>query len=210
MYVFHSNNSVRVSDNANTLMHYRSVGLDVSDRRSWKGIENVVSEFGMELKKSGEITGTSLIASAASLVARYISAMVKISDMEREAIGVSDEVESFVQEVETYLRLWRPDDELSLTPSVRGHSGRDHSFNFRLGKEFIDATRPHHGKTGAVLRKAADIQNAAAPPPIMVVMDDREETERARIETGILSTLIKVLPFTRLSNNLSGAPLSMH
>lgn len=135
--------------------------------------------------------------------------MLAIADLERELIGITPEVSEYIDEVETHLRLWRPTDEFVRGISVTGHSGRSHKFHFRLGIDLIDAARPRSQGTGAILRKAADTQNSANPYSVLVIMDDREDSERAKAETDILSTLVKVLPFSRLAGNLSGAPPSL-
>nr|WP_276307802.1 DUF1828 domain-containing protein [Stenotrophobium rhamnosiphilum] len=210
LYYIEERGMVRISDNADTLFHLRSIGMDVSDRKKWKGVGQIISTFGMKLEHSGEVTGIAVANGAAGLVSRYIGAMLAIADLEREVFGVGPEMTDFIDEVEGHLKLWRPNEELIRNCHAVGHSGRSHDFNFRMSDELIDAARPHSGKTGAILRKAADVQNSSLRVSIMVVMDDRFDPERARAESDILSTLVKVLPFSRLTNNLSGAPPVTH
>lgn len=204
MYFSERGNSVLVSDNANTIFHLNSVGMDVSDRKKWRSIRQTVSSFGLTLNDSGEVTGDALLKGAHHLVSRYLGAMLAIADYEREHSGISDELAQFLDEVEFHLKAWKPNEQLTRNPQITGHSSRSHFFHFQFGKELIDAAKPHSIRTGSILRKAADLQNASIPLQVMVVMDDREDPERAAIETDILSTLVKVLPFTRLSKNLSG------
>jgi len=210
LYFVERENSVLVSDNSNTLVHLRSIGIDVSDRKKWRGMRQIISSFGLTLGDSGEVTGGALLKGAHNLVARYLGAMLAIGDMEREHMGLSDEMAHFLDEVELHLKAWRPDDALTYRPEIRGHSGRTHTFHFQLGEEVIDAAKPHSVRTGSILRKAADLQNSSSPLQVMVVMDDRDDPERAKAETDILSTLVKVLPFSRLSRNLSGSSSRAH
>lgn len=205
LYFEEQGNSVRVSDNADTLFHLRSLGLDVGDRKRWGGVRNIVSRFGISLEQNGEVTGLARSGAAAGLVSRYIGAMLAIADLERELTGITPELSEYIDEVEGYLRLLKPMEKLVRSPQVTGHSGRAHVFHFRLGKEFVDAARPHSGRTGSILRKSADIQNTDAPSSVLVVMDDREDPERARTESDILSTLVKVIPFSTLAANFSAA-----
>lgn len=206
LYLKDNGVSVFISDNANTLFHMRAIGLDLGDRKKWRGVDQIVKTFGMTLEHSGEVTGFAKSNAAAGLVSRYLGAMLAIADLEREMIGITQEVSEYIDEVEGHLRLWRPGDEFARGVKAKGHSGREHSFHFKLGADLIDAARPRSQSTGAILRKAADIQNSASTFSVLVVMDDRDDPERASAETDILSTLVKVLPFSRLAGNLSGAP----
>lgn len=209
-YFVESDNHVLISDNANTLFRLSSVGIDVQDRQKWKGLSQIVSSFGMTLEHSGEILGKSLPNGASDLVSRYIGAMLAVAELEREINDVPPELDAYLREVEGHLRLWKPTSDLIVRPSIMGHSGRLHRFDFQLSDEFIEAARPHHARTGSILRKATDILNADSPPSILVVMDDREDPEKAKYESDILSSIVRVLPFTRLSNNLSGASSVKH
>ena len=203
-YFDQSGSDIRLSDNANTLAHFASIGHDISDRKRWRGIKQIVEAFGMELLDSGEIVGRIKKEAEHTLVGRYVCAMLAVVDWEREYLGVSDEIEQFINEVELYLRAWKPNSPLTRLPIIQGHSGRTHSFHFELERQLIDAVRPHGIRTGSILRKAADVINAGDKRKILVVMDDREDTERAKIETDILSTMISVMPFTRLVAQVPG------
>lgn len=209
-YLREHESAVLLSDNADTLFHLRNVGMDVSDRKRWRGVRQIVSAFGMNLDERGEITGEAAPIGTQNLVSRYIGAMLAISDMEREFLGISEELANFINEVELHLRAWKPKEELTHRPAVVGHSGRTHYFHFRQAGDLIDAARPNSIRTGSILRKAADIQNTKAPLKIMVVMDDRDYPEKAAAETDILSTLVSVLPFSRLARNLSGGAQPTH
>lgn len=210
MYVVQHGDSIRISDNADTIFHCRNTGIDISDRKKWRWISNIISDFGMELRGSGEITHSGKLLSAPSLVASYISALVRVADAEREASGMPEAISNFVVEVESYLRLWKPNYSISTSPSIKGHSGKNHKFDLLFGDELVDAVRPHSNSTGSVLRKSLDILNTPTAPSIMVVIDDREDVERAKEETDILASVVKVLPFTHLAHNLAGAPRPLH
>lgn len=190
---------VRVSDNADTLAHFATIGFDISDRKRWRGIKQTVEAFGLQLLDTGEIVGSGPSANEQDLVTRYMGAMLAVVDWEREYLGLSEELEGFIQEVELYLRAWKPNAELNHYPSVAGHSGRLHTFHFEFERQLMDAARPHGIRTGSILRKAADVINTGDKRKIVVVMDDRQDVERAKVETDILSTMVSVLPFTRLA-----------
>jgi hypothetical protein len=133
-----------------------------------------------------------------SCIARYMAAMLSVVDLEREYLGTDERLDQFIREVEFYLSAWKPKSPVTRFPYAQGHSGRVHRFDFEQDGTLIDAAKPHQGRTGFILRKATDINNAGGERKMMVVMDDRDDPEREEIETDILSTLISVLPFSRL------------
>lgn len=194
--------SVRISDNSDTLAHLAAIGYDISDRKKWRGIKQTVETFGFSMLETGEIVGTDAKQMEDSLITRYISAMLAVADYEREYLGLPEELEQFIQEVEMYLRAWKPQARLDHSPVVIGHSGRSHLFHFEFDKQLMDAARPHGIRTGAILRKSADVINAGDKRKIVVVMDDREDVELAKIESDILSTMVSVFPFTRLARQV--------
>jgi hypothetical protein len=203
-YLVEADDRITISDNADTLMHLAGIGLDLSDRRRWSSLRRITESFGIELTDRGEITAVGSKQTEHALISGYLGAMLAIADYEREVIGISQELSEYITEVEMYLKASKPEEPLLLGPAVQGHSGRTHTFHFDFDGKLIDAARPHGARTGAILRKAADIKNAGYPREIVVVMDDREDTDRAKIETDILSTMVSVLPFTRLVSQSSG------
>lgn len=203
-YLSESNLEIRISDNSETLFHFAAIGYDISERRKWKGIKQIIETFGFTLLDSGEIIGTAPVNQQQSLVTRYLSAMLAVVDFEREYVGIPEEIEQFVQEVEMYLRAWKPNTPPVPHPVLQGHSGRIYKFHFEQDGKLIDAVRPHGLRTGSLLRKAADVLHAGEKREILIVMDNRELPEAATIETDILSTMVSVMPFTSLEQQVGG------
>ncbi len=203
-YLDDTNAGVRVSDNSDTLAHFAAIGYDITDRKRWRSIKQTVEAFGLSMLETGEICGSDSKKSEDSLITRYIGAMLAVTAFEREYLELPEELEQFIQEVELYLRAWKPQAKLDHYPVVVGHSGRTHTFHFDFDNQLMDAARPHGIRTGSILRKAADVINAGNKRKIVVVMDDREALEQAKVESDILSTMVSVLPFTRLVANAGG------
>lgn len=204
-YLEDRTSEVIVSDNGDTLFHLRNVGFDLSDRRRWRPLKQLAEIHGLELRDSGEIAGSTSKEETPHLIARYVTAMLSIVDFEREQLGIPEEIDQFIQEVEFYLHAWKPQASLVHLPTVKGMSGRSHIFHFEFDGTLVDAARPHSNKTGSILRKAADLGLAGVSTPIMIVMDDRVDPERARIETEILSSMVSVLSFEQLIRNSGGS-----
>jgi len=194
-----------LTDNGHTLLHLSGIGWEVRDGRAMTSIRRAVSSFGLELNERGEIYCELEKDQQPTHFARYVSAMLAVVDLEKEFLGLTEEQSQYIAEVEFYLRAWKPNAPFILLPSLKGHSGRTHAFHFDLDGTLIDAARPHGTRTGSIVRKALDIQNQGLPQKIMVVMDDREDPERAKAETDILTTLVSVMSFSNLVEQAGGS-----
>ena len=58
-YIEDHGRDITVFDNADTLMHLSGIGLDISDRKRWKGIRQIFSSFGLPQPGSQSIQWTS-------------------------------------------------------------------------------------------------------------------------------------------------------
>lgn len=198
-------NRVILHDNADTLAHLLGVGIDLPNRMGdWRSIKNIVENCGLELKDSGIITGTCAREQQPRLITSYISAALAISDFEREHFGLTEEQSEYIKEVEFYLKAWKPNAPFAHAPAVKGHSGKNYRFHFDFDGMLVEAARPHGTRTGSILRKSVDVRNVSERK-IMVVMDDREDQERAKQETDILTNMVSVLQFTALVRNSEGS-----
>jgi hypothetical protein len=196
---------VKIHDNADTLFHLAGIGMDIRSRKRWQGIKNAVSAFGFELEDSGLIVGKNAKVFEQHLLTQYISALLAVTDFEREHLGLTEEQVEFVKEVEFYLHAQNPGKDIIHSPSVVGHSGKKHNFHFEFDGKLVDALKPHGRATGSILRKVLDVANAGANRRFMVVIDDRNDPERAQTETDILHTMVSVVQFTALQRQSVGS-----
>jgi hypothetical protein len=208
-YLDDFDSTVKISDNSDTLFHLSTVGLDISDRKKWRFLRQLAEAHGLQLEDTGELTGRSQSTELPDLVRRYVGTLLKVVDYEREQRGMSDETEQYLAEVEFYLRAWHVDRNVVPHPQIVGMSGRLHTFDFEYGHQLVDAVRPNSNSTGSILRKAMDLADDENASRILVVMDDREDTERAQAETAILSRMVSVLGMQQL-RRIAGIPSSEH
>lgn len=197
-YLNEDQDQVSVHDNGDTLFHLAGTGWDISTRRKWSSIKNLVGPYGFDLLDSGTIIGKETKSHEQLLITKYVGALLSVADVERERLGLTEDQTQFVSEVEGYLRAANPTSTVDLSPVVGGHSGKSHQFNFSLDGKLVDALRPHGRSTGAELRKVLDVTNTGRDYTFLVVMDDREDPERAKAETDILSTVTAVMQFSDL------------
>lgn len=197
--------AVVLTDNSDTMMHLGGIGWDLTSGRTWRSIRQCISPFGLELIETGEIVGKAMSDQQSVLVASYVAAMLGVVELEKEFLGLTQEQSQYIAEVEMYLQAWKPNEKVLPMPTFKGHSGRTQQFHFQQGNTLIDAARPHGARTGSILRKSIDVRNLGTNLEIMVVMDDREDPERARAETDILTTFVSVMTFTRLVQQAGGS-----
>lgn len=203
-YLEETRETIHITDNADTLMHLAGIGWDIRKKRTWTSVRQAASDFGLQLLDTGEIIGKSTKENQQTIITGYISALLAIVDLEREFLGLTEEQSQYIAEVEMYLRAWKPNAPFNLLPALEGHSGRSHKFHFEFDGALVEAARPHGARTGSIVRKALDIRNIGDKHNILVIMDDRDDPERAKAETDILTTLVSVMPFSQLVQQAGG------
>ena len=131
---------------------------------------------------------------------------------ERELLALPAETVELAEEVERYLRLWKPDAQLIRDPKVYGISGHSYSFDFQL----ILAISPTPNAVGAVMRKAGDVisGNDLNGRKITVIVDNRTDElfakHKAEEEIQIISALVNAVPLTNLINQAIGNAQTAH
>lgn len=202
-YVLQSGAGLVLSDNADALAHLLSVGLPLRTSRSLSPIARLVGAHGVTLTPRGEIRTECRAPELGNGIARFLSALVEISRFERDRLGLSEAVVIFSDEVELYLRSWKPNAEITNAPSVIGATGGSYEFDFRMDDLVIDCIAAKGRSTGTLLRKASDVRARENAPGIMAVIDDRTDPEHAARESNILASsgLVSTLLMSRLMQN---------
>lgn len=196
-----------LSDNGDTFAHLRAVGLDPFRREM--AIRNTLYPYGLALEPNGEIRALGPKNATAHIVATYISGLLAIAAQERGWLGVPATVNDFADDVEQYLRLWKPEEKLVKHPKLKGISRQEHVFDFMLGNELVDVITPSHQATGGLMRKLGDVLSAPGEhPKIRVIVDDRLDFDRAETERQIIGSMASAMLFSSLLK-LSGRP-SLH
>nr|WP_284507551.1 DUF1828 domain-containing protein [Caballeronia sp. AZ7_KS35] len=196
--VEHGAHSV-LSDNGDTLYHLSTVGLDPFNWRRASLIRNTIAPYGMSLEANGEIRALAGAGEAQHKIASYIAGLLAIAAQELAWRGVPETVNNFADDVEQYLRAWRPAATIVRHPKVKGISAHDYTFAFLWGDELVDVVTPSHQATGSLMRKLGDVLSAPGEPPkIRVVIDDRHDFERAETEKQIIGSMASAMLFTSL------------
>lgn len=199
-YLVEQGSHALVSDNGDTLSHLSSVGLDPFSGRRAAKIRTILAPFGLALESNGEIRAIGLASEGEHIIAKYISGLLALANEERQWLGVPESVNNFADEVEHFLRLWKPEELIVRSPRVKGISRHEYSFDFLWAGELVDVVTPSHQATGGLMRKLGDVLSAPGErPSIRVVIDDRQDFERAQTEKQIIGSMASAMLFSSLT-----------
>lgn len=208
-FVVDQGDTILISDNADTLFHFRGMGMLTGGRRQWQAIRHLAELRGAAMSDQGEIFSVGAKGKAAGLIADFIAGLLAISDYERDNAGALESTTLFADEVEGWLRAWKPQEALTKGVVLRGLSKREHTFDFRLGDRVIAAVQPNPAAIGGLMRKVGDALGGpdADGVELLAVIDDRAAPEKAEEETRIVSSLMKAVPLSKLISAVSRARL---
>lgn len=198
VYAIPHSDALELTDNGDTMLHLTSLGMAAWHKSKLASLQRLIEPFGMTLTEQGEIKTFGKADHAALLMAQFISGILAIAQMERTALGVPDKADNLADEVEMLLRSWKPQLPLARSPQVKGISGHEYDFDFMFGDELVDVLVPHHNATGGIMRKLGDVLSAPGQHKALVIVDDRNEQQRAETELQIISMLARAIPLTTL------------
>lgn len=201
VYASMSHGFLHLSDEGTTLLHMRSVGLPVSDKRRWTPLKSAIKPYGASLSEDGAFELLANADASATAFARFMSALISVANWEREHVGVPLGADHFREEVAMHLRTWKPSLQFKIRPDpLQGLSGKKHSFDFLLGAEYVDAISANGNSTGAELRKIIDVRSSPehAELDVRVVVDDRRDAQAAADEIRILGRVARAWPMSAL------------
>jgi len=203
---------MRFFDAGDTLFHVAGSGIKFRDKRSIRPIQKLVEEAGAQLSEGGEISTLVTSKDSRDGFRKTLIAILNIVGWEAENSGISIDVTSLASEVEIYLREWKPNHEFLYDQPLAGISGRAHSFSFLVDGELIDVVSSAPQSTASEIRKLADVRGipSQADTPIRVVIDDRNNSERARQEALILSRFADTWLLSALQDTIARKGLAQH
>lgn len=200
---------MRFFDSGDTMFHLYGSGIKFRNKRSIKPLQKLVAAAGAEMSDDGEISALVPLEDGQDGFKRAMAAILSIAQWESDNVGFSTDIVSLAAEVEIYLREWKFGHEVLVDQPLSGISGRPHKFAFMIDDELIDVVSSSPQATAAEVRKLADVRGirSQSEVPILVVIDDRPNLERAKQEAMILSRFADVMLLTALREKVSaGVP----
>ncbi|HDR1103288.1 MAG: DUF1828 domain-containing protein [Bacteroidota bacterium] len=216
-YIIQQGDHILITDECDTLFHFHTTGL-IENKRNWRGIKERLNctQTSITLEDDGEILCLSTKEKAPFAIADYISALCGLMHYEKELAGIPRTVKNLADEVEVYLRTWKPKANLVKSPAINGISGHTYHADFQFDKEIIFAIAPTPNSVGSVMRKTGDIISGGdlGDRSILVIVDDRTEQlfeQKAEEEIKIIASLVKAVPLSnliKLANKSSSTQLT--
>lgn len=196
---------IKISDNADTLFQLGGMGLDVWHPSRMAALRTLLGRHNVQIGTQGDAHTFSPPRHASSAFALTITALLAVSAWAGEQLGdIGPAVVDIVAELEPYVIRRNPEAIFKRMPLVKGASNSEHQFDIQHGMDLVDIIRPNPNATGSAMRKAGDVQNGPFAEHLMplIIVDDRTDPERAMNEIGILASITRAMPASRLMRAL--------
>lgn len=195
---------IRISDNADTVFQLGGMGLEVWQSARLASLRGLLQRHKLQLGDQGDAFILAAPGHAPNAFALAVTGLLALSAWAGEQLGIVVPTADIVAELEPYVIARNPSLTLKRHAHAKGASGTDHIFDLQHGSDLIDIIPANPGSTGASMRKAGDVQNGPFAEHLspLIVVDDRTDPERAMNEIGILGSMTRAMPATRLMNTL--------
>mgnify|MGYP003945982849 CR=1 FL=1 len=215
IYAEHLNGMVRFFDSQETLFHAMGRGIRSFQSRKYQSVRSLVAKYDVLVSESGEIESYVQDSKMPAGFARYVSALLDVSDWVDENAGtdLADKQSRLVQEAQLYLTAIHPDTPaVKSTVRARGMSGKEYGFDLMQGETQIDAISAHPAAAASELYKLVDLRGKTltADMAIIVVIDDRGSIDQADKEASVLGQYAETWPMRRLIHAASTATPIRH
>lgn len=204
LYVMPAGSHILISDNGDTLMQLSALGIDAWSAARMRSLRETVGPHNVTLSEAGDFRMLALPANAAFCFAQTVTALLAINFWAHAQLKIEPRELNLAAEAEPYIVARNPIEKLIRNPKIRGASRTEHVFDFQHGGDIIDVIAPQPISTGSVMRKVGDVSNGsfADDLSILVIVDDRVDPVRAESEMGILASIVRTMPFSRLTQTL--------
>lgn len=198
-YLSESNDrTILLSDNADTLAHLYGLGIPLDDRRRWRSFQDFAHQYNLTLDERGEVFTLCQKDDIPHAVARYFAFVHEVTEWEATHSLLPEDESVLVDEIEQQIRRRNPAVVVNRSPRVVGATGREYVFALQAGGTVIDPLLPNSRSTGAALRKVLDVERGPQRVYPLLVVEDRQEYNRARSEMLIVSAVARVIPMSEL------------
>lgn len=206
-YLIQRGDLVEFTDDGITLFALKSIGYALSDKRNWKGLENLGLKFGFQLTDSGQFEAIFPLAEMDAWGGKILRLMAAVVAWEEERSAEGDTDFSLTDEIEMILRAKEPDRKITRNATLK--VGRvEMSFDFLWGSTYIDAVAPIPQSVNPRLRKAVLISKEEDPADVLFIVDDRGGKRRkAEDEMSVLGGLSSTILLSDFQQHYSA---SMH
>jgi Domain of unknown function DUF1828 len=195
-----ANGWLKISDNADTVFQLSAMGLDAWNPSKQSAMRRIVGRHGLTMGEDCNISLLSKSTEAAFHFAKAVTALIAVSEWAATQLEAKPVQSNIFAELEPYIIARNPAAEHHRNVRIMGASSVEHTFQLQHGTDLIDVISAHPNATGAAMRKAGDVQNGAFAEGLqpLIIVDDRKEAEIAMHEIGILGSITRAMPASRL------------
>ena len=203
-YLISRGKFVEFTDDGIALFALRSLGYTLSDKRNWKGLDNLGLKFGFELSDAGAFEATFPLSDLDAWGGKILRLMSSIATWEEEKSAEGDTDFSLTDEIEMLLRAKAPNRKITRNAALK--VGKvDMTFDFLWGEIYIDAVAPIPQSVNPRLRKAILINKVDNPADILFIVDDRGSKQKAEDEIGVLGGLASTILLSDFQQHYSAS-----
>lgn len=198
VYVVSHEAYVDITDDGGVLEHLENSGFGLlSDKRRRRGLDTSVSRWGVAF--SDEMQLICAPDEVTIGLQKFLGALFAIAQWELDNSGKALDGQLLIAEAEMYLRALNPAADVAHDVNLVGITGRPQTFPLKLDGTYYEAVGTHPVNSAAVVKKIYDVRLVRENKgvPITVVVDDRQNSERAKADIQLFSQLAHV---TRLSD----------
>lgn len=204
IYIKEEGDALRFSDDGDTMFSLNANGLHMTDGRKFNYLSDHAGDFNIMISDNGAFTSFAPIASAGKVASNFLAFYAFVADWERKALAIGNEESSFIDKVITDLRARFPNASIVERPEeIYGASGAGYKFDVKMDERYVDIISAHSNSTGAMLRKAADINKSGDGNQMLVIIDDSKNPDKAEIESLILNDYCPTMMASSLLYNNS-------
>ena len=202
VYIERRGSLLRFFDDGETLLHFMGRGLKFDSGHKTRFLSKAGEPFGVVLSEGGDLEIWAPQEHASKSFAAFVSTLLAVTRWEYEQKGVATDVLQLLEEVEMYLRAWKPSAPLIREPEYQGITGHVYKLDFDFDGRPVAAINTHHSTVSSTIRKLLDItnrpENVARP---LVILDDRADAKHAKMEALVIQAVADVLVFSALERN---------
>lgn len=190
------------TDDGVTIFALRTLGYPLSDKRNWKGLENIAVKFGFSLKDTGAFEAMFPADELDDWGGRIIRLFSALASWEEDRYAEGDTDFSLTDEVAMLLQAKDPGRKLTRDMTVKLGKAEAH-FDFLWGNTYVDAVRPVQQAINSRLRKALLINRSEEKIEVLFIVDDRNQQEKADDEISVLGEISPTIRLTDFEKHYS-------
>ena len=195
-YLVDRGNVYEMTDDGITMFALRSSGFALDDKRNWRGLSNIATQYGFTMEDDGSFSAIFDKPKLPAWSDRLLRLLSALAQWESDKYQEADQDFTFTAEIEMLLRAKAPTRVLERSPTIV-INGSDLHFDFLWGNTYVDAVKPIAQSVNSKLRKALLLSRENIEGvETLFILDDRKHKEKAEEEQAIIGQIAQAIKFS--------------